>query len=280
MSNLIKSGRVVSLDDLKQLELIRRFVPNPQKPSGSDGEAEGKGEADVETLSMKERILEDAERTAQEIVRQAREEAEDIRAAARMEAESWWQSRRAEDAGVTEEARQSGYAEGYAAGAERAESELRAEWESRMREARSLVEQAYISKERIIAEAEAFVVELSCSIAEKLLSAKLAEEPERAIRLFAGALARRKEQGVITLCVAPAQFEFVSAAKDELSLVLDAQAELQIVPDASVGDGGCIVRSSFGSIDARIDTQLSTVRAELLRVAAHAAEEGNADAAS
>jgi flagellar assembly protein FliH len=280
LSNLIKSGRVISLEDLKQLELIRHFVPAPHNISSSDWDSEGNAEPDVETQTFKERILQDAEATAQEILNQAQLEAEEIRHAAQNEADAWWKSRRDEDEAVIEEARLQGHEEGYSSGRLHAQQEIRLEWESQMKEAQEAVEQAYITKERIIAEAETFLVDLSTLIAGKLVSRQLADAPDLALQLFAQALARRKEQGVITLCVAPGQFSFVQAAKDELILVLDSQAELQIVPDSSVGDGGCIVRSSFGSIDARIDTQLSAIRAELLRVAAHAAEEGNNDAVS
>jgi flagellar assembly protein FliH len=267
------------LEDLKRLELTRQYVRLKQNISGSDETSEGNAATDVETQSLKERILMDAEQTAQEMLGQAREAAEAIRAAAQDEAEAWWQTRREQDAAVSEEARQSGYDEGYRAGAGQAEQDVRLEWADRMQESRNMIEQAYIAKERVIAEAETFLVELSCSVAEKLVSRQLSGAPELAITLFAQALSRRKEQGVITLCVSPSQFAFVQAAKDELSLALDSQAKLQIVPDSGVGEGGCIVRSAFGTIDARIDTQLSAIREELLRVAAHAAEEANADGA-
>lgn len=280
MSNLIKSGRVVSLDDLKRLELIRRSVPIPQNTSNNGDQTEGNAELDVETKDWKERILQDAERTAQDLIREARDAVSEMRSAAEQEIEEWWQARRSEDEQAFKEAGQRGYEDGYQAGLQRGEEEARLAWDSRMQEARRLLEQAHAAKESIIAEAETFVVQLSCAIAGKLLSEQLAESPERSMKLFAQALSRRREQGVITLCVAPAQFGFVQAAKDELSLALDAQAELQIVPDATVEPGGCIVRSSFGSTDARIDTQLAAVREELLRIAAHVAEEGNADDAS
>lgn len=268
------------MEQLKQLELIRHFVPPPQNSSAAGDNAEGNFELDVETQKWKERILQDAEQTAENMIRQAREEADRIRELARKEADDWWQSRRSEDEAVAEQARQQGYANGYESGAAQAESDLREEWETRLKEAEELVRLGYVTKEKVIAEAETFVVDLSCSIADKLVGDRLAESPELAVKLYAQALARRKEQGVITLCVAPNQFSFVQAARDELVMSLDSQAELQIVPDPSVGEGGCIVRSSFGSIDARIDTQLSTIRAELLRVAAFAAEEGKTDAAS
>ena len=278
MSNLIKSNRVVALEDLKKLELIRRPAPVPPQNAGAES-PEASGEPDAETRSMRERILREAEQTAQQILQEAREEAARIREDAEREIEAWWNARRAEDESVFQQAKDAGYAEGYKAGAAQAESDLKAQWEARLKEAERLIELAYHTKDKVIAEAEAFVVDLSCAIAEKLIAAELEKRPELAIRMFARALSRRQEQGVITLCVAPSQFEFVQAAKRELAMVLDSQAELKIVPDASVGEGGCIVRSAYGSIDARIDTQLSAIRAELARIAAQAAEEGEDHAA-
>ncbi|WP_230986615.1 FliH/SctL family protein [Cohnella fermenti] len=226
---------------------------------------------------MKERILQDAQQVAEDILAAAREEAESVRSQAQREAEEWWQGRRQEDEQIVEEARRHGYEEGFRQGSEQAERQMRERWAQELEEAASIVKQAYLTKESIISDAELFLVELSGKIAEKVIASKLEEKPELTLELIARALARRKEQGVITLCVAPSQFAFVQAAKDELALGIDSQAELQIIPDPTVGEGGCIVRSSFGSIDARIDTQLAAIRQELLRIAAHPAEERNAD---
>jgi len=274
LSNLIKSSHVVSLDDLKRLELIQKFVPVQQNISRSDADGEGNPEMDVETQSLKERILADAELAAEQIVRQAQAEIEEMKAAAREEIEVWWQSRREEDEAIRQESGRQGYEEGFRSGSAAAEEQLRQQYEGQLKEAQEIVGQAYAAKEAVIAEGETFLVELSCSIAEKIIQKKLAKAPEMSMKLFEKALARRRELGVITLCVAPGQFAYVSAAKEELALALDPQAELQIVPDASIKEGGCIVRSSFGSIDARVDTQLSAIREQLLQVAAHRAEGG------
>jgi len=90
-------------------------------------------------------------------------------------------------------------------------------------------------------------------------------------------LARKREQGLISLCVSPAQFAFVNAAREELSLAVDSQAELQILPDSTVKDQGCVIRSSFGSIDARIDTQLAEIKKELVRIALDTDEQRNGE---
>ncbi|RED66026.1 flagellar assembly protein FliH [Cohnella lupini] len=279
MSNLIKSSHVVSLEDLRRLEFIRKITADPQNISDSGVDGEGNQTIDVETQSLKDRIIADAEQTAKQILLQAQAEASDIRERATAEAEVWWQSRREEDDRHREEASREGYDEGYQVGAGQAEADAQQQWESRLHEAQAIVERAYATKEAVIAEGEAFLVELSCSIAEKILNRKISKAPEMSMKLFEKALSRRKEQGVIVLCVSPSQYAYVEAAKDELIVALDAQAELQIVPDSSIKEGGCIVRSSFGSIDARIDTQLEAVKEQLLKVVAHGSKESDNDVA-
>ncbi|WP_246469869.1 FliH/SctL family protein [Cohnella nanjingensis] len=226
---------------------------------------------------MKERILQDAEQTAERMLAQAREEAAQIRSEAEQETSRWWDERRADDEALRASASREGYDEGSRQGAEEAERRIRGQMDEALQEALSIVRQAYVERENLIAEAEHFVVELSSQIAGKIVGRKLEESPELAVSLMAEALSRRKEQGVITLCVAPSQFAFVQAAKEDLTLSIDSQAELHILPDPSVKDGGCVIRSAFGSIDARLDTQLTTIRQELLQIAAHAHEEGRSD---
>lgn len=276
MSNLIKSSHVIPLEDLKRIELLRKAT-SPKNISDSDNANEGDSTIDVETVSLRDQILRDAEQTAEQIIAEARETADRLRSEVQEQADVWWQQRRQEDEQVVEQSRAAGYDAGYAQGAEDAERAVRGEWESRLQDAGTIVRQAYAAKDDIIRDAEHFLVELSCKIAEKVLARQFEQRPELTIELIKKALTRRKEQGVITLCVAPSQFAFVRASKEELALLVDSQAELQIVPDVSVAEGGCVIRSSFGSIDARIDTQMASIRQELLRVAAQSSEERETD---
>jgi len=56
-------------------------------------------------------------------------------------------------------------------------------------------------------------------------------------------------------------------------MAIDSQAELQILPDSTVKDSGCVIRSAYGSIDARIDTQLSEIKRELISLSHRSNEE-------
>lgn len=278
MSNLYKSSQVITLEELKRLEVERRMQASLRHSVSDRGTGpEGGGILPPDVEAERNQVLRDAERLAGKILQEAREEADRLKAAAQAEIEAWWQARREEDAVRTEEARRAGHEEGYREGLRLAEEEVRRQWEERLAQARELVEQAYRAKENIIAESERFLVDLACGIAGKIVGKQLADAPELALRLIAEALSRRKEQGVITLCVSPDQFAFVHAARDELASVMDSQAELHILPDPAVKNGGCIVRSSFGSIDARVDTQLAAIREALLQVAAAGEEAGECD---
>ncbi|MNZ50521.1 flagellar assembly protein H [compost metagenome] len=150
---------------------------------------------------------------------------------------------------------------------------MQEQWEQRLGEASDVLKSAYNMREQIIQEAEPFLVELSCAIAEKIIGQQLTLAPELTVELIRKSLARRREQGVITLCVSPGQLAFVQAAREELNYAIDSQAELQILPDSTVKDNGCVIRSAFGSIDARIDTQLSEIKRELIQLAHQSGEE-------
>jgi len=232
---------------------------------------------DEETVSLRDQILGDAEQFAKQRMDETGQQIESMLAEAKEQIEHWWQDRREQDLQHYEQVRAEGYKQGYDEGKTESEQEVREQWETALIEARSILDSAYRTKEQIILEAEPFLVDLSAAIAEKIIGKQLTVSPEWSIDLIRRSLERRREQGVITLCVAPHQLSFVQAAREELTMAIDSQAELQIVPDVTVKDNGCVIRSAFGSIDARIDTQLSEIKHELIQLALQAEERGDTD---
>lgn len=281
LSNLIKVSQYVPVEILKQLNLAKShhaaideqvtdheaFMHEEILPSPEDTAAE----------DMRRQILEDAKDFAERQIREASEQAEQIVTEAREQIEAWWQERREQDEDMVEALKSEGFNQGFEEGKIQAEQTLQTKMEEMMSEAEGVLQQAYLEKQRIIQEAEPFLVELSCAIAEKVIDKQLELQPDYAIELIKRSLARKREQGILTLCVAPAYFAFVQAAREELSLAIDSQAELQILPDPTVKDRGCVIRSAFGSVDARIDTQLSEIKKELLRISLQAEERGQSN---
>ena len=51
--------------------------------------------------------------------------------------------------------------------------------------------------------------------------------------------------------------------RDDLLSLLDGIKNLEIVDDRRVGDGGCVIETNAGTIDAKIETQLAEVERAL-----------------
>lgn len=230
-------------------------------------------EPDRETISLKEQIISDAMSAAEARIKEAAEECEKMHQDALEQIDVWWLQKRNEDEALRELHQKEGYSSGYEQGLQDAQTQVRNEWEHDLLEASNILKDAYRTREQIIQEAEPFIVELSCFIAEKILDKQLSLESELVLDIIKRTLSRRREQGEITLCVSPSSLSFVQAAREELNATIDSQAELVIIPDSSVKDHGCVIRSKFGSIDARIDTQLSEIKRELLIIAHQSIEE-------
>ncbi|NHN28384.1 FliH/SctL family protein [Paenibacillus agricola] len=267
MSNVIKYTQYVTIDDKKIVEVASQ----PKAIDESVDDNEGLSEEELEELAsasqIKEQILQDAEAFAEEQVRAAMDEAAAIRQQTQAEIELWWNERRQSDSELQIQLKEEGFQQGYVEGAQQAESDLRNQYNDMLQESSQILEQSYLLKQQIIQESEPFLIEMSCAIAEKIVSKQLTLESDWVIELIGTVLARRREQGIITLCVAPSQFAYIQDAREELLLHIDSQAELQIIPDPSVHDHGCVVRSTFGSIDARIDTQLKEIKNALQHLA-------------
>jgi flagellar assembly protein FliH len=239
----------------------------PVQPVTDEEEAELR-----QLLQMKDRILEDAENVAEEQIRQALEETEELRASAQQEIEGWWAERRSQDRQAMEEARQGGFEQGFQEGQEQAEVKVLEQYDQLLGDARTVLEQAYELKRQIIQESEPFLVELATAIAGKIVQQELSLNPQWVIEMTKGVLARKREKGTVTLCVSPKQFAYIRDARDELKLSVDSQAELEILPDSTIDDYGCVVRTAFGSIDARVDTQLKEIKLALQQLSMEMAE--------
>lgn len=260
LSNLIKNSRYVPVDNKRKINIISRPLAKPVEEVESNELSDEENTILRHAEQRAQEIMKDAEQFAATQLKRAAEEAEALKRQAEQDIQAWWEDKRNSDQQLIDEVKQQGFEQGHLEGVERATAEVNESYASMIEEATSLLERAHQHKHRIIQEAEPFLLELSTEIARKIIRKQLTESPEWMIELIKNALARQREQGVITLCVSPEHYAYVEGYKEELALILDSQAELQILPDGKVKDHGCIIRSAMGSIDATIDTQLTEVK--------------------
>ncbi|OGX68360.1 MAG: hypothetical protein A2189_04125 [Paenibacillus sp. RIFOXYA1_FULL_44_5] len=281
MSNLIKAKHYVALEDEIKIIVKPQALPKAAMEIASTSElAAPLTEADLQEIMVtREQLIQEAEQYVAQLIAQAKQEAEQLREHARGEADQWWKEKREEDEAHRQQAIEAGFQAGYEKGVEQARLDVQQQYQNQIEEAISIVEQAVSEKTKIIASAEPFLIDLSCAVAEKIIGFAMQERPEWLISQIRTLLVRKKEGGVITLCVCPSQYSFINNAREELSLAVDSQTELQIVPDLSVHENGCMIRSAYGSIDARVETQLDEIKKALLIVASGKGEHFEHDTA-
>ncbi|MED3563664.1 FliH/SctL family protein [Bacillus xiapuensis] len=217
-----------------------------------------------EIIADPNQLMEEAKEKAQAMIAQAEQNAHLIETMAAEKINQWWDENHKKLDEMTAEVKQQGYQEGVEQGKQEAVSLVQQEYHEKLAQIQHLLEQAYEQKDAIIAEAEPFLLELSFSIASQIIKQELTGYPEKFVELIKQTIHRVKEKEAITVCVHPDDFEFVQSQRKHLLAVVNGETEIKIIPDHSVSVKGCIIRTAYGSVDARIDTQMEEIKKAVL----------------
>jgi flagellar assembly protein FliH len=166
---------------------------------------------------------------------------------------------------------EAGWAAGYAEGRAAAEAEAAAETEAfraayraELAQVLSRIEQETLAQWM---DAEAQIVGLSLEIARKVVKLESAINPEVIVEVVKNALRRHVSAGdgeTVRIRVNSADLENVRAARADILTVIDGVRGVDIVEDRRTAQGGCVVETASGIIDANIDTQFRTIEESFL----------------
>lgn len=158
-------------------------------------------------------------------------------------------SRAREEAVAIKEAAQK---EGYEEGLNRAKADIE--------EIRNSITNFLGAKQAVFDYIAPNIMEISLDIAKKIIKQEIQENPSLILDNISDILrGLSKDENKITLRVNPVQ---VSLVKTEIPEVLNntgLDARVMVVPDDSIMEGGCMVTTTNGVIDATIETQLSVI---------------------
>ncbi|HEX4772159.1 MAG TPA: FliH/SctL family protein [Bryobacteraceae bacterium] len=172
-------------------------------------------------------------RDANEIIEQAENEAQHILAEARRKAQDIFDS---------------AMKEGYQSGA--------AQWYDALSNAR-------ITRDAYLAGNETALLKLAVRIAEKLIGAELHIAPDAIAGIVAEAVGAVRRAKTLTIQVHPADVAALGQGLSALCTPAGASRTIELVPNASLFRGDCIVESEIGIIDARLETQLKNIERAL-----------------
>lgn len=109
------------------------------------------------------------------------------------------------------------------------------------------------------------IMEISIDIAKKIIKQEIQQNPSLILENISNILKElSRDETKITLQVNPIQVSLVKTEVPEIISNAGLDAKIIVLPDENIMEGGCIVTTTNGVIDATIETQL-TVISEALR---------------
>lgn len=126
------------------------------------------------------------------------------------------------------------------------------------------LEQFFDCKQEVYDKVSDCILDIAVEIAKKIIHKEVNDNKEYIIPLIKELIEDiNKNENKITLKVMPKDVEIV---KDKITEIFSSQyfeAKISVVPDNSIKDGGVVVETSNGIIDASIDTQLAIIEEAL-----------------
>ena len=196
-------------------------------------------------------IKADAENDAKAVIEKAKAEAAQIIADAEEQ-----------KARIVENARQEGFDKGYKEGYDKGVAEV----ERLVERMHKILEAVMQRREEILQETESQIVELVILMARKVVKILSENQKNVVMANTMAALKKVKTRGTVTLRVNLEDVKLSSDHAEEFIQHVENVQGINVLEDSSVEKGGCIVETDFGSIDARISSQLTELENKILEV--------------
>lgn len=111
--------------------------------------------------------------------------------------------------------------------------------------------------------AEPELVKLAAGVARKIAGGELASSPDAMARMVRQALVGLRQARRVVIQTHPAQVETLRERVPALDL--SSAAEVQVLGNASLSEGDCLMETELGMVDARLETQVELIERALTR---------------
>ncbi len=195
--------------------------------------------------------IKEAELKVKDIIEEARNQGAEIIDEARKEAEK-----------ITSEAHKEGFEKGREEGYGVGDEEIKRLTSVIHKISGELIER----REQILAETEKELIDLVILMTGKVVKTITESQKRVVYDNIMAALSKLKVRAEVTIKVNPTDIYTVTKYKKDFIENIEGVENIRILEDPNVDKGGCIVISEFGSIDARISTQLSEIEEQIRKL--------------
>lgn len=157
---------------------------------------------------------------------------------------------------IQESAYQEAYALGLEEGRKKAFEKVTSEITERMDHLDGLLNGIKELKKEMTTFNESHLVQLVFHMASRLAKMELNGNNEAIIQILRDAVGLSQDEENITVRVSSSQFEFLEELKKETGRELEFIKRIRFEPSEEISDGGCIVETNYGEVDARIEQRV------------------------
>lgn len=161
---------------------------------------------------------------------------------AQVEANGIVQKAKAESAAIRQQAKEEGFEKGFSEGLEKFQANILDTNEKYAALANS---------------AESELLGLCMGIAHKILKQELRTHPDAIVAVVREAIAPMSRKKMLTIRVNPEDRAILQNHRADLMDSLMGSGQIQFVADADIGQGGCLVETEHGIVDARLETEMN-----------------------
>jgi flagellar assembly protein FliH len=115
------------------------------------------------------------------------------------------------------------------------------------------------ARDAVLLDVQQELVDLVLKVAMQVIHDEVAQRPEVITLQVEKALARVKEDSMMTVRVHPSMLDILRQSTPRILESLGPTARVHFEPDSSIAPGGCMVETSQQIVDARIATQLNRI---------------------
>jgi flagellar assembly protein FliH len=154
--------------------------------------------------------------------------------------------------------------EAYSIGKEEGRQQGYNEYHSLVEQAVHIVELSKQEYDNHLASSDKAILKIGIKVAERILNDVLTDAQEAFIPLVKKVVKEVQNHQYIHIRVHPEKYPLLLSFKEELCELLDKDVDLYMYPDEKLQINDCLIDSSFGRIDASVDTQLAEMKVKLL----------------
>jgi flagellar assembly protein FliH len=274
----------ITLPDLSDIQQEENMEEVYQGPTAEELRREAEQfkvqwEAEKETMMMSaklevDRVIQNAEDEARQEVIRKTEEAGELKRVAFAEAEKIITDaqQKAEELIATAQAsieaqRRKAEEEGDKAGRDAGFKQGKVEVDRLIQRTHVVLERAQEKRTEILLETEQRIIELVILLTRKVIKVISENQREVIVANVQDALRKVKGRGDIIIRVHTADLPVTTEHLREFIQQLEISDNIQVQEDSlTVDQGGCIIETDFGEIDARISSQLAELEAKILEI--------------